>query len=212
MYYIDSMNAADWISAVFEIYWQLRKFILKKSHEGIYEMLEYESVLEILDPRGKVAILKKRQRVEFLQENVIAFQDHAWGDGEILRNYQCSPGVVADRYKDGDRWNVLISLRETKSTGDVEDFHIQRRLIQSFSKKEEWWQIEMYHETRRLKFSIIFPPKRHCRRAVIVERNQNRTRFLNSKHFAEFPDGRQILTWERDRPTRFETYTIKWHW
>lgn len=206
------MNPADWIPVVYEIYGQLAKFILKNSHEGIYEMLEYDSILELADPRGEVATFRKRQRVRFLQDHVIAFQDHIWGDGEVLADYKCSPGVAVDHYKDGDRWNVLISLRATKSSGDIEDFHIQRRVVNALSKNEEWWQFEMYHQTRRLKFSIIFPRTRHCRSAMLIERNRNRTQILDSEYFSKLPDGRQVLTWEKEQPIRFETYTIKWRW
>jgi hypothetical protein len=53
---------------------------------------------------------------------VIAFEDYAWGDGDVLAEYKCSPGFEADRYLEGDRWNILISLRETKHRGDVQDF------------------------------------------------------------------------------------------
>ncbi len=207
-----NLTSLSWVPLVFDLFAQVRKFVARQQREGIYEMLEYESVLELLDARGEAAIVKKRQRVRFLQDNIIAFQDHAWGDGEIFADYRSSPGVVVDRYKDGDRWNVLISLRETKSTGDIEDFHIERKLRDSFRKHAEWWQIQMYHKTRRLKLSIIFPAARHCQRAVLVERNANRTKILESKNFAELPDRRQVLTWETDRPRRFEIYTIKWQW
>ena len=43
-----------------------------------------------------------------MQNNVIAFEDYAWGDGEIFTDYRCSPGVVVDKYQEGDRWSILI--------------------------------------------------------------------------------------------------------
>ncbi len=52
--------------------------------EGMYEVLEYESVLELKDKRGKRARFQKREKVRYRQNNIIAYQDHAWGDGEIL--------------------------------------------------------------------------------------------------------------------------------
>ncbi len=42
-------------------------------------MLEYESTLELLDRKGEKAIFKKRQKVRYLQDNIIAYQDQAWG-------------------------------------------------------------------------------------------------------------------------------------
>jgi len=54
----------------------------------MYEVLEYESTLELKDRGGKRATFKKREKVRYLQDNVIAYQDQAWGDGEILVNYR----------------------------------------------------------------------------------------------------------------------------
>src|SRR5258708_2698203 len=90
-------------------------FSIGGQHQRMYEILEYESTLELLDTQGKNAIFHKHQRVKFMQDNIIAFQDYAWGEGtNIFASYCCEPGVVVDRYQDGDRWNILISLRGTK--------------------------------------------------------------------------------------------------
>ena len=64
---------------------------------------------------------------------MIAFQEYARGDGEIFAEYRCAPGVVVDRYQEGDQWNVLISLRETKSAGDIQDFHTTRTIKGGFT-------------------------------------------------------------------------------
>jgi len=202
----------DWIPLILALYRGISQTFKKHSHEGIYEMLDYDAELELFDSKGERAVFKKRQKVRFLQDNVIAFQDFIWGDGRIFVEYFCSPGAVVDRYKDGDRWVVLISLREMKNSGDIEDFFIQRKVIRGFTKPDEWWQIEMHHQTRRLKLTITFPKARHCQSAVVVERHGNRTTPLDQEHFMNLPDGRQLLSWDCKKPTRFETYTIKWNW
>ena len=88
---------------------------------GIYEVLDYQAEFELKDGKGHVAVYRKHQRVRFLQDNIIAYQDTAWGDGEIFADYRCSPGVEVDRYREGNRFNILISLRETKSRDDRRD-------------------------------------------------------------------------------------------
>jgi len=77
---------------------------------------------------------------------------------------------------------------------------------------EEWRQIEIRHRTRHLRLAVIFPKERHCRRAVLIERNRNRNTVLDQGHFSDLPDGRQVLAWETRNPGRFEVYTIKWRW
>ncbi len=209
---VSGLLSANWIPVLGGLFRALRRFLKRQSDNGPYEVLEYEAILELPDPKGRLALFKKRLRVKFLQDYVIAIQDHAWGDGDLLADYRCSPGIEVDHYPEGDRWNILISLRETKNRGEEQDFYIQRKVLHGFTKREEWWQIEMQHETRWLKLSIVFPEQRHCGRAVLVERKRNATTILDPSHFVDLPDGRQILTWETRQPRRFETYTIKWRW
>jgi hypothetical protein len=123
-----SYLSLDWIPILIDIYRTLRQFLRRERHDGMYDILAYDATLELMDPKGQTAVFSRRQKVRFLQDNAIAFQDYAWGDGEIFAEYQCSPGVVVDRYQEGDQWNVLISLRETKIAGNIEDFHTTRTI------------------------------------------------------------------------------------
>src|SRR5258706_6406287 len=85
--------------------WQLAKRIIAfKAHEGMYEVQDLDVRLELQDTKGKKATLYKREKVRFLQDNTIAFEDSAYGDGEIFADYKCSPGVPVDRYQDGYRY------------------------------------------------------------------------------------------------------------
>lgn len=201
----------DWLALSLDLSQQLRKFICAIP-TGPYEILDYEATLELQDLEGKRAIFRKRQRVKFLQNNIIAFEDYAWGDGELLDDYQCSPGVVVDKYQEGDRWNILISLRTTKGIGDTEEFHIVRRERNTFTKNEEWLQTEIRRRVRRLQMNVIFPKHRHCQRATISRRNSNRTSTLGPEHFHILPDGKQQLTWETNHVKGYDIYTLKWNW
>ncbi len=112
----------------------------------------------------------------------------------------------------GDRWNLLISLRETKSRGDVEEFHIERTVRNGFTQPSEWRQTELWLTTRRLRLAIIFPRTRHCKRALLHKRSVDETVELGGEHIQPLPDGRQIVTWEERNPKRAEIYTIRWEW
>ena len=202
----------DWLVLLPDLYRALHLWFKRHRHEGMYEILDYDATLELVDPKGKTAIFTKRQRVKFLQDHIIAFQDYAWGDGEIFANYNCTPGSEVDHYQEGDRWNILISLRETKNSGDIEDFYIERTAKEGFITAEESLQTEIRHRTRRLRMSIIFPKRRPCKRALLLERSRNRTTVLGPEHFIDLPDGRQRLTWETSTIRGFEIYTIKWKW
>ena len=193
-----------------ELYFSLRQWL--SSASDLYEILDYESTLELCDAKGATAIFEKRQRVRFLQNNIIAFEDYAWGDGDVLADYKCSPGVVADHYREGDRWNLLISLRETKHKGDITEFHMNRLEKQSFTQPDEWQQTEIRHRIQRLQLNIIFPKRRPCRRATLTQRRHKRAQVLGPEHFHALPDGRQLLTWEGRRVYPYDILTIRWHW
>jgi hypothetical protein len=179
---------------------------------GMYEILRYESELELVDPAGHLAIFRKRQRVRFLQDNIIAFQDYAWGDGDLFAGYHCAPGVAVDRYQDGDRWNILISLRATQSRGDVIDFRSERAVRDGFGQTEEWCQVEIRHATRQLRLSILFPATRPCRQASVHARKHNHTDVLEPAHIQRLPDGRQRVEWETHQVRHLEIYTLRWTW
>lgn len=200
------------LTNLLDLYAALHHWLQRHRQTGIYEILEYDSTLELLDSRGHKAVFKKQQRVKFLQDYINTFQDYAWGDGEIFAEYKCSPGIVVDRYQEGDRWNILISLHETKNCGDIEDFYIERRAENGFLKTEETLQTEVRHHTKRLKMRIIFPKKRRCQRALLLQRSRHHAIVLGPEHFTDFPDGRQLLTWETKKIRRFEIYTLQWRW
>ncbi|MCB0159094.1 MAG: hypothetical protein KDD83_13250 [Caldilineaceae bacterium] len=201
----------EW-QALLAISQRLTATFVKSQPQGIFEVLDYDSTLELLDSKGKKAVFRRRQKVRFLQDHVIAFQDYAWGDGDPLADYKIAPGVEVDRYKEGDRWNLLISLRETKSRGDIEEFHIERSVRNGFTQPTEWRQTEIWLTTHRLRLAIIFPKTRHCTRALLHKRSVDKTVELDGEHIQPLPDGRQIVTWEERHPKRAEIYTIRWEW
>ena len=92
---------SDWLDIVLKVWKTIRQHLGRELQQGMYEILDYDSVLELKDRRGRVAVLKRRQKVRFLRDNIIAYQDQAWGDGELFAEYKCSPGVAVDRYRDG---------------------------------------------------------------------------------------------------------------
>lgn len=187
-------------------------FFKRKPPDGLFEVLDYDSTLELLDGAGHLAIFKRRQKVRFLQNHIIAFQDYAWGDGDVLADYRIAPGEVVDCYREGERWNILVSLRKTKNRGDIEEFHIERTVHHGFTQTVEWRQTAIWLTTKRIRLEVIFPKERPCRRASLVQRSTNRTIELDGDYVQWLPDGRQMIAWEKQNPPKAEVYTIRWEW
>ena len=175
----------EWVAALIEVTHSLYHLLAHGHNQGMYEILSYDSTLELVDPKGTTAVFKRHQKVRFLQDHTFAFQDHAWGEGNLFADYQVSPGKVADRWQDGDRWNILISLRETKSKEDIEDIYIERTVNDGFTKESEWRQTEVWHAIRFLHLAVLFPKERHCKRAVVHTRIRNKTTVLGPEHFQQ---------------------------
>jgi hypothetical protein len=134
------IRSLPWGSILLDLLKLTGSLLVWTPSQGMYEVLEYESTLELLDSRGKRARFSKRQKVRYLQNNIIAYQDQAWGDSEILLKYRCSPGVPVDRYRPGQKTYILISSREVKYRGDVDEFHVQWQMRKCFLRKQEQWE------------------------------------------------------------------------
>ena len=206
------LDALVWVRYVLQGAQAVHGLLASGGGQGIYDVLKHHTILELKDTRGDVAVVKRRQKVRFLQDHVAAITDHAWGEGEIFAKYDCSPGVPADFYQDGSRHTVLISLREIKSRGDILKLNIRRKIVGGFLEPDESWETEISHRTLHLSVSVIFPGRRRCRRATVTQRSTSKTVTLEPKHYRFLADGRQQLTWEIRNPRLHDRYSLRWRW
>ena len=200
------------ITLLGDLYGWGKSFIQRITKPGMYEVINYETTLEILDTKGKGAILTKTEEVRFLQNNIIAFQDQAWGDGKILVDYQCTPGRPVDFYRSGHKTYILISLRDVKQKGDQTKFRIQWEIKNGFLKPNGYWATDVNHFTRDMKVSIIFPEEKPPVKIILVESNRQRTKELTREVMTLLPDKRWQVTWEKRNPRLYEHYILKWEW
>ncbi len=178
--------------------------------EGLYEVLAHETTLELKDKQGATAHFSKRQKVKYLQNSIIAYQDQAWGDGEILLDYSCSPGTEVDRYRPGYKTHILISLREVKKKGDLDEFHIEWGIRDGFLRAIEQWGTEISHRTKYLKIQVIFPQTRPPIRIWLIEYMGKRELPLDQA--IKLPDGRWLVQWDTHKPRLHEQYILSWEW
>ena len=189
-----------------------RGIINRLTNNGIYEALDYESTLELHDHAGTKATFKKRKKICYLQDDVIAFQDYAWGDGEILLNYRTNRGIPVDRYRSGFKTYLLLSLREVKNRDDLDEFIIQWDISRGFLTKDGYWSTDVSQPTRHIKINVIFPKARPPKRLFLEESNQRRTHLLGREAQQQLPDGRWLVSWETNKPRLYEVYVLRWMW
>lgn len=195
-----------------DLYSWVKSYIQKMVNPGMFEVLNYETTLEILDTLGKKSVLKKKEEVRFLQNNIIAYQDQAWGDGKILLNYQCSPGIPVDCYRSGYKTHILISLREIKNKGDINEFNIEWGIQNGFMCNTGFWATEISQRTKRIIVQVIFPKTKPPLRIWILEKNIQRAHALGGNEKKQLPDGRWLVNWEKNQPRLYEHYILNWEW
>jgi len=210
--WIATLFGSPWFEIMIEA-WKLgHKIIRGLTDEGMYEVKEYESTLELQDKTGKKAVLRKRKKVRYLQNNIIAYQDYGWGDGDYFLDYRARPGIPVDRYKLGYKTYILLSLREVKNRGDIDEFHIQWKIKNGFLKADGFWETDVSSQTKYMKLNVIFPKDRPPQKLKLVENNIRRTRTLDDDAKQSLPDGRWKVTWETSSPHLYEHYILKWDW
>ena len=210
--WLSAIPGLQYIGILFNTWDQGNKLLSRLLNEGIYEVLEYESTLELKDKSGKEASFRKRERVRYLQDNIIAYQDQAWGDGEILLNYKCSPGYPVDQYRPGHKTYILISLREIKNRGDLDEFIIKWNIRNGFLRKTELWETTVSHPTKHLKINIIFPKNRPPLNVTLNEGTHQKNQILDKNYQNQLPDGRWLVSWGIKRPQKNKEYILKWSW
>ena len=197
-----------WLAILAVIWKQLRHLWRGLADEGMYEVLEYESVLELKDKHGKKARFQKREKVRYRQNNIIAYQDHAWGDGKILIDYRCSPGTVVDKYRPGQKTFLLISLREPKRRGDIDEFNIEWNMRDGFIRSRELWETEIRHRTKKITIKIIFPRTRPPQDVWMVEILRRRKHHLGPDAKRRLNVGRCFFICKWYRPKLNERYQL----
>jgi len=188
------------------------KLLRGYAHEGMYKVLAYDSTLEILDEKGRKARFSKRKKVRYLQDNIVVYQDCAWGDGRILQNYKSQPGKKVDQYRSGYKTIILLSLHAIKNRGDVDDFHISWDIKDGFMRKEEFWETHISQKTQDFSVHVIFPSRRRPAHVQVEESNHRKSHPIEKEHFNTLPDGRIRVSWGTNKPRLFENYIVKWSW
>jgi len=202
----------SWFEILGEIWKIGRKLMQGMANEGMYEVLDYESTLELFDAKGKKAAFKKKMKVRYLQDETIAFQDFAWGDGEILLDYKTKPGWEVDQHRSGYKTYILISLREVKNRGSIDDYKITWGIRNGFLTKDGYWSTEISHKMKQGRVNIVFPQSRAPHRVFLEENNRRRAMILDEKYWKKLSDGRWQITWKVDKPKLYENYIIRWVW
>jgi hypothetical protein len=201
-----------WSKIMADIWKSFQRNLKELTSQGIYQVQKYEMHLTLHDPKGERASYQKQQKVRYLQNNVIAFHDQAWGDGEFLLNFRCSPGIAVDRYRIGNKTLTLISLRHIRNRGERDELNIEWDLKNSFTNEIEEWTTTVSHRTQKLLINIQFPQKRPPQKLWLIENNRRKQTELGKNHVQQTANGDWKFSWCKKKPRLYEDYIIRWQW
>ena len=209
-------SAFSALLSLFEVLGELIKFGKKLmrgfSGEGLYEVLDVKMKLVLHDRKGKRATYQKEETIRYLQNRILAIEDLAWGEGDILSSYKTTLGKPVDFYKTGHKTTIVISLRGMRNKGDEDHFVIERKILNGFTRKSEFWEFEINHRTQRAQFEIEFPKSRRPTSIRLFEFNSRKEITLSKELYQKLPDGRMRLKIKVRKPRLYERYIVKWTW
>jgi hypothetical protein len=172
-----------------------------------YTVLAFDATLLLHDPLGLRATFVRRQSIQFAQDGVGAILDHVWGDGIMLTDYWSDAGRLIGSIRDGPRRHLVLALGRRTRCGEVVRFQVRRRVMAAFVAPEEWVETVVDHPVQQLRRTVVFPPERPCRLAVLdVGGRQTR---LPIAHDAA---GRTWVTVAVPVPLAHTAHTVRWLW
>ncbi len=191
--------------------WAIYSLYIRERAGAPYEVLEQDQVYDLYDPDGQEAVHRRRFKIRFLQNDVIAIREYIWGDGpHIARNYTCRPGRIVDIHRYGPYWQALIALDEVKNRGDAGEYCSSRQLIGSFTSENEWVSLLIKHRTEKAAITVIMPEGRPANRWFLT------TDFGTTEipHGVEeaYTQNRQHLVVRLNRPPVNQNFTLRWEW
>lgn len=172
-----------------------------------YAVLDFDATLTLHDARGMRATFARTQQVRFCQEGVSAILDHTWGDGIALTDYRTDAGALVGAIRDGARRHLMLALPRRMHRDEEFTIRIRRTAMATFLAQEEWLETVVDHPIAQLHRTIVFPPERPCRVAVL-EDGTSATQ-LPVQHGQ---DGQTSVAIEVPRPVAHQPYRIRWAW
>ncbi len=172
-----------------------------------YEVLDYDAMLTLHDPKGMYATFARRQCVRFLQDGVAGILDHVWGDGVVLTSYHNNAGKLADCFRDGKRHHWVIALKRAMGKGETLAFEVERMAMAQFLKEDGWVETAIDHPVQALRRKVVFPRERPCLGATLSHEGKTVALAVHTE-----TSGRTWVGFHLERPQPDASYLVRWRW
>lgn len=189
---------------------------VRERYGGIYEIVTSELEWDLTAADGREAFVTKKNKVRFIQNNVLAIPDYIWGDGSTKSEYSCNVGQKVAEFQEGAKTCVVIVLDRMYKRDEELELEIKRTVRDAFMGTREWIEVKPLAGTPELTLNVLWPAGRSAERAELTIENERRNRRsveqLGDDSFHWGPGGRQQITRHFARPSPDERIRIEWSW
>jgi hypothetical protein len=187
----------------------VRQWLPASCPQTDYENLRLDVVLDITDPRGRHAVLARRQLVCFLIPDTGVVRDLIWGNGNQVTRYTAHGANRLGLRPEGPLQVMLLGLPYRPVKGERVLLQSRRTIHGALRESSEYCEMFVERPTRRLALKVLFPRSRPPTTARVVTSPDASVTPIPVRYGA---DGRPFLQWGCTAPKRDWTYSLRWAW
>ncbi|MCA9852254.1 MAG: hypothetical protein KC482_01415 [Dehalococcoidia bacterium] len=166
--------------------------------------------LDICDVEGRLAILRRRQTVEFRTPDAGVIRELLWGDGRLLGKTLAHGADLLGGRREGGRVVQFLGTNPPPAKGERRRIETERVVRDALLGAEEYLEGFAERPTSALKLRVLFPEGRFARTAR-AEMTPPRSK-LRTIRPRIGKDGRAALSWTIRNPDELATYRLAWNW
>lgn len=166
--------------------------------------------LDICDVDGQLAILRRKQTVEFRTPDVGVVRELLWGDGCLLGPALARGADLLGGRREGGRVVHLLGTNPPPAKGERRRIETERVVRGALLGSDEYLEGSAERPTSALKLRVVFPEGRFARQArAEMTPPRSKLRMIRPRIGK---DGRAALSWTIRNPQELATYRLAWSW
>lgn len=174
-----------------------------------YENLLLDLRLDLHDPSGQSAFIKRKQRVRFLTDEAGVLACPMWGDGVQLKRLELKGAKRLGLRPDGPRQDLLLGLAHPAKRYASALVTARESLDHAFLRNQEYFEATVERPTQSLRLEVVFPKERPPTSARLVSDSGANEEVLPIRLGR---DARAKISWRLTQPQIRSVYSVRWSW
>ena len=176
-----------------------------------FKIISQEESIEILDTKGKKAILNSEFEFKSLKEN-IQEMDFIVNAAGSIKNSQVENGIIDQIIKEGSKTIFQIHTTKPIKKNDKYKIKFSCELLDTFLEKKEYWEINKFSTTSKLRLLISFPIERIPKEYKIYKIKGHKKHKAKKQPKLINKHKNPTLLVEIEKIGSLDKYRIEWTW